>query len=363
MLQTCSANDCVSYFFSILAFKDALTVHKGQVTIKDIARELGISPSTVSRALKDHPDISQETKKAVRALAEKLHYTPDPIALSLKSRHSKIIGVIVPDIVHYFFSTVIHGIEDVAYDLGYTVMVCESNETYEREVKNVDTLLSSRVDGILISVTKRTRESGHFRKVQEAGLPVVFFDRVCRDIDTDQVVVDDEKGAFTAVDHLLSNGCKRIALLGSESYLLIGEERQKGYLRAHRERGLEPVPELMAICDTAEMAEEVVPRMLKLPDPPDAFFAVNDLTAAVTMKIVKDAGLYVPSDVSIVGFTNGEISVLTDPTLSSVEQFGYDMGQEAAQLLIRRIEATEDYPCQKKVIETKLIVKGSTSRL
>ena len=337
-------------------------MHKGQVTIKDIARELGISPSTVSRALKDHPDISQKTKDAVQKLAQKLNYTPDPIALSLKSRQSKIIGMIVPDIVHYFFSTVIHGAENVAYESGYNVMVCESNETYEREVKNVDTLLASRVDGILISVSKETKKSGHFTKIQEAGVPIVFFDRISRDIDTDQVVVDDEAGAFLAVDHLLTTGCKRIALLGSEEHLIIGEKRKLGYLRAHRERGLEPDPELMAICDTMEMAEKVVPGMLELPDTPDAFFAVNDLTAAVTMRIVKSTGLNVPGDVSIVGFTNGQISTLTDPPLSSVEQFGYDIGQQAMQMLIRRLESREDYPTQKQVIKTRLVVKGSSSR-
>ncbi len=304
-------------------------MHKGQVTIKDIARELGISPSTVSRALKDHPDISQTTIDAVKNLAEKMNYTPDPIALSLKNRQSKIIGVIVPDIVHYFFSTVIHGIEDVAYNAGYNVMVCESNETYERELKNVDTLLSSRVEGIMISVSKSTCESAHFRKIQDFGVPIVFFDRVSRDIDTDQVVVDDEIGAYSAVDHLLAIGCKRIALLGSDDFLCIGENRKKGFLRAHRERGLEPDPELMAVCDTMEKAEDVVPKMLDMSSPPDAFFAVNDLT---------------------------------DPSLSSVEQFGYEIGKTAVQMLIKRLESKQDYPTQKQVIETKLVVRGFSSR-
>src|SRR5512136_2667707 len=152
---------------------------KGQVTIKDIAKELGISPSTVSKALKEHPDISSETKKAVRELVERWHYKPDPIALSLKSGLSKTIGVIVPEIVHYFFSTVISGIEDVAYDSGYHVMFCQSNESYEREVKAVETLLSSRVDGILVSLCKVTIKFDHFRDIVKAGIPLVFFDRIC----------------------------------------------------------------------------------------------------------------------------------------------------------------------------------------
>ncbi len=337
-------------------------MHKGQVTIKDIARELSISPSTVSRALKDHPDISQGTKNAVQALAKKLNYTPDPIALSLKNRQSKIIGVIVPSIVHYFFSTVIHGIEDIANNSGYNVMVCESNETFEREVKNVDTLLSSRVDGMLISISKRTKESAHFKKIQNADVPIVFFDRVSNDIDTDQVIVDDEVGAFMAVDHLLTIGCKRIALLGSGEHLFIGELRKEGYIRAHKERGLEPDPQLMVHCDTIELTEKLVPGLLNRTNPPDAFFAVNDLTAAGAMRIVKQQGFKVPQDIAIVGFTNGQISSLTDPQLSSVEQFGYSMGKQAVQMLIKRLESDQNYPTQKQVIQTKLIVKGSSFR-
>jgi LacI family transcriptional regulator len=312
--------------------------------------------------LKDHPDISPETKEAVQELARKLNYTPDPIALSLKSRQSKIIGVIVPDIVHYFFSTVIHGIEDVAYNSDYHVMVCESNETYEREVKNVETLLSSRVDGILVSVSKETKDSDHFRRIQQAGVPIVFFDRVRKDIDTDQVVVDDEVGAYMAVDHLITTGRRRIALLGSEEHLLIGAERKAGYLRALEQHGIPAEPSLMTKCDTPEQAEKTVPELLATADPPDAFFAVNDLTAAVTLRIVKQHGYSVPGEIAIVGFTNGQISALTDPTLSSVEQFGYEMGKKAVQLLIDRLTAKSDYPSLKHVIETKLVVKGSSGR-
>ena len=178
-------------------------MHKGQVTIKDIAKELGISPSTVSKALKGHPDISASTKQAVRELVDKWNYKPDLIALSLKSGLSKTIGVIVPEIVHYFFSTVIGGIEDLAYDSGYHVMFCQSSESYNREVKAVDTLLGSRVDGILVSVSKETRNFDHFRKILDDDIPLVFFDRICDEIDTDRVIVDDEAGAYEAVSHLI----------------------------------------------------------------------------------------------------------------------------------------------------------------
>jgi DNA-binding LacI/PurR family transcriptional regulator len=336
--------------------------HKRQVTIKDIARELGISPSTVSKALKGHSDISPSTKKAVRELVEKWHYKPDPIALSLKSGLSKTIGVIVPEIVHYFFSTVIGGIEDLAYDSEYHVMFCQSGESYEREVKAVETLLSNRVDGILVSVSKVTENFDHFRKIQEAGIPLVFFDRICDEIDTDRVIVDDEIGAYEAVKHLINIGCKNIVHLYGPQNLHIGRERKEGYIRALKEHN-RPVHEKNIIkCDTAEEARIVVPELLTGKERPDGIFAVNDLTAAETMKIIKQHGLNVPRDIALVGFTSGMISDLTDPALSSVEQHGYEIGREAVRLLIDRLEKKHNLPSQTKIIKTELVVKGSSFR-
>jgi LacI family transcriptional regulator len=241
-------------------------------------------------------------------------------------------------------------------------MVCESNETYEREVRIVDTLLSSRVGGILVSVSKETRDSEHFRKIQQAGVPIVFFDRVRKDIDTDKVVVDDEVGAFNAVDHLLSTGRRRIALLGSEEHLLIGADRQAGYIRALERHGIPADATLMTKCDTPEQAEKIVPELLAMPSPPDAFYAVNDLKAAVALRITKQFGYKVPEEVAVVGFTNGQISALTNPTLSSVEQFGYEMGKIAVQLLIDRLTAKTNYPRRKHIIETKLVIKDSSGK-
>lgn len=337
-------------------------MHKGRVTIKDIAKELGISPSTVSRALKDHPDISPNTKKAVNELAEKLNYTPDPIALSLKSRKSKIIGVIVPEIVHYFFSTVIHGIEDLAYKSGYNVMVCESNESFEREVQNVDALLSSRVEGILVSTSKNTKKTDHFKKIVDVGVPLVFFDRICNDIDTDRVIVDDEEGSFQAVNHLIKTGCRKIVHLSAPGHMLISQNRKQGYIRALESNQIEVDHALIVKCDSIEDTINIIPRFLKQTPRPDGFFAVNDLTAAATLKIIKEHGLRVPEDVSIVGFTHGIISDLTDPSLSTVEQHGYEIGKEAAQLLIDRLQKEEAYPAITRIIETKFIRKGSTRR-
>jgi DNA-binding LacI/PurR family transcriptional regulator len=337
-------------------------MHKGQITIKDIAKELGISPSTVSKALKGHRDISISTKKSVRELAEKWNYKPDQIALSLKSGLSKTIGVIVPEIVHYFFSTVIGGIEDLAYDSGYHVMFCQSSELYAREVKAVDTLLSNRVDGILISVSKATDNFDHFRKILDNDIPLVFFDRICDEIDTDRVIVDDETGAYEAVSHLIAIGCKNIIHLSGPPNLLIGKNRKDGYLRALREHNM-PLDETNIImCDSREEANLVVPGLLKRADRPDGVFAVNDLTAAATMKIIIDMGYSIPDDIAVVGFTSGLISDITNPTLTSVAQHGYLIGKEAVRLLIDRLEKKHDFPSQTKIIKTELVIKGSTLR-
>jgi LacI family transcriptional regulator len=337
-------------------------MHKGRITIKDIAKELGISPSTVSKALKGHRDISSSTKKSVRELAEKWNYKPDQIALSLKSGLSKTIGVIVPEIVHYFFSTVISGIDDLAFDSGYHVMFCQSSELYSREVKAVETLISNRVDGILISVSKETENFDHFRKIQENGIPLVFFDRICDEIDTDRVIVDDESGAYEAVNHLISIGCKNIIHLSGPPNLLIGKNRTNGYLRALRENGMPLHEDNIIRCDSGEEAASIVPGLLKRADKPDGVFAVNDLTAAATMKIIKDMGYNVPDDIAVVGFTSGLISDITNPTLTSVEQHGYLIGKEAVRLLIDRLEKNHDLPSQTKIIKTKLVIKESTLR-
>jgi DNA-binding LacI/PurR family transcriptional regulator len=337
-------------------------MHKGQITIKDIAKELGISPSTVSKALKGHRDISSSTKQSVKELAEKWNYKPDQVALSLKSGLSKTIGVIVPEIVHYFFSTVISGIEDLAYDSEYHVMFCQSSELYAREVKAVQTLLSSRVDGILVSVSKTTDNFDHFRKIQANNIPLVFFDRICDEIDTDRVVVDDEPGAYEAVNHLIEIGCKNIIHLSGPPNLLIGKNRKAGYLRALRKHNM-PLDENNIIrCDSREDAMSIVPELLNRTVKPDGIFAVNDLTAAASMKVIQDMGYKVPADIAIVGFTSGLISDITNPTLTSVEQHGYLVGKEAVRLLIDRLEKNYDLPFQTKIIKTELVIKESTLR-
>ena len=338
-----------------------------QVTIKDIARELGISPSTVSRALKDHPDISPETKRVVTELAEKLNYQPNSIALSLRHSKSNTIGVIIPQIVHWFFSTVISGIEDIAYGAGYSVIVSQSNESYEKEVMDVKALFNNRVDGILISMSKETTDYDHFESLYSRGIPMVFFDRVCDAINTSKVVVDDFGAAYHATKHLIDQGFDRIAHLAGAKNLAIGEQRLEGYKAALRENDLPFKKEYVVYenhADQVEPAKELTLKLLKIHDPPNAIFASNDISAIGALQAAKKEGIKIPEEFGVVGFSNLGFTELTEPSLSTIDQRGFEMGQEAARLLIKEIEASEEEMVEPttKTLETNLIIRQSSGR-
>ena len=335
-------------------------MRSAQVTIKDIADKLGISPSTVSRALKDHPDISKATKKAVKELAEQLNYEPNAIALSLLSSRSNNIGLIIPEIVHYFFSQVISGIEDVANDAGYHIIICQSNESFSREVKNVQALLSSRIEGLLLSVSKETRNLDHLKNLRNKNIPIVFFDRVPNDFQADHVIIDDFKGAYLAVKHLIDVGCRQIAHLGTSKDMGIGLERYNGYLQALKDHRLTVNEHLIIDCDTYKAARLITRKLIYGSDPVDGIFAVNDRTAIGALQTAKECGIKIPREMAIVGFSNGIYSNMTDPPLTTVEQFGYQMGQDAARMLLDRLFSKENYPPQRKLIKPELIIRGST---
>ncbi|MBE9469307.1 MAG: LacI family DNA-binding transcriptional regulator [Bacteroidetes bacterium] len=333
------------------------------ITIKDIAKELNISPSTVSRALTDHPNISAKTKLAVNKLAKKLHYKPNAVALSLRNTKTNTIGLVIPGIIHHFFSSVISGIEYYANDKHFNVMICQSNESYEKEITGVQTLIDSRVDGLIVSMSKETNKFEHFKSIAEYGLPLVFFDRVCEKIETDRVIVDDMKGAFEAVEYLISTGCKRIAHLCGPEGLLISQNRLKGYLQALKQHNIPQDNNLIINCDTYEKALECTNSLLSLKNPPDGIFAVNDLTAVGAMKVIKNNGLKIPEDISIIGFTNDVVASFVDPSLTSVNQKGYEMGKTAAELLINRINNNEEnYSAITKIIKTNLVIRDSTKK-
>ncbi len=333
---------------------------KGLTTIKDIARKLKVSPSTVSRALKNHPDISEATKKAVNELARKLNYQPNAVALSLKQSRSNTIGVIIPEIVHYFFSSVISGIEDVAYEAGFNVIICQSNEKYDREVANVKTLLAHRVDGILVSVSKETKDYNHFQYIRKNRIPLVFYDRIVPGLRTDQVIIDDFEAAYQATKHLTDTGRKRIVHFTAPQNLLIAQKRKEGYLKAISNAGLTTGEELVFQADNFEKARVTVLDILKNNLQIDGVFAVNDLTAIGAMQTLLKRGIKVPEDVAVAGFSDGRFSGITDPTLTSVDQHGYEMGTVATEMLLKRILSEKDYTCRTQVLNANLIVREST---
>lgn len=277
-----------------------------QVTIKDIARELGISPSTVSRALKNHPDISAETKKAVHELAEKLNYQPNIVALNLRHRKTNTIGVVIPEIVHYFFSTVISGIESVAYEAGYNVILTQSNESAQREATDLKALFNSRVDGMLISISRETNHYEHIESILAKDVPVVFFDRSYDNPNTSKVLVDDYEGAYEAVKHLIEQGCRRIAHLEMAPGLAIAEDRKRGYIDALKDHNLPVDDKLTIICPSGSLedGQRAAEQLLSLKKRPDSIFANNDLLAFGAMQVIKKRGLRIPDDIAIVGYSN-----------------------------------------------------------
>lgn len=330
------------------------------ISINDIARALGISPSTVSRALKDNPDISTETKRIVKEYAEKVNYRPNALALSLKTHRSNTLGLIIPEIVHHFFSSVISGIEELAYAKGYRLIICQSNEDYKREVINTQVLLDNRVDGILISMSKTTFDYRHFRDLIDCGIPLVFLDRVCEEVETDRVVTADFEGAAIATTHLLERGCRKILHLASPQHLLIGKLRLEGYLSALYNYGIEKDPGLILQCNTSQEVLNQKDEILKLAPHIDGIFAVNDFTAIAAMHVLQENGYKIPSQIAVTGFGNDPIASIVSPSLSTVEQSGFEMGRVAVDILIRRIEnPTKFIEFQTKMIPVMIKERAS----
>lgn len=336
-------------------------MNKPQITIKDIAKALGVSPSTVSRALKNNLDISQDTRKLVNNYAREHNYKPNALALNLRTSRSNTIGIIIPQLVHHFFSSVLSGIEKVATQAGYNILVAQSNEEYEKEVKIVNSFLAARVCGVIASLAKDTTNSSHFKELLENDIPVVFYDRICTDINTERVVVDNYAGAFSAVEYMIQTGCKRIFFYSAPLHLEISKNRRNGYLDALRKYDIPVSDEMIHICDTRERAIAITPEVLSATDKPDAFFAINDETASGILYACKRMGVRVPEEVSICGFTDGVIAQSTDPKLTSVEQRGNEVGESAINLLIEKLESdTKNKKLSNRIIRTNLVVRGTT---
>jgi len=339
-------------------------MNKGKTTIHDIAEKLNITASTVSRALKDHPRISDETKKAVLKVAQKLNYQPNHIAAALRNGKSNIIGIIVPTVDRSFFSSVIRGIEEIANTSQYNVMICQSYDIYKKEVATVEALLNARVDGIIASHAKETKDFSHFLKAKERGIPVILFDRYNNDLEVSQVVIDDYLGAYKATEHLIQQGCKRIAHFTSTLNISIFNERFRGYKEALINNGLKYDESLVIPSNLqAEDGRASMLQLLKLKETPDGIFSASALSVAGAMQVLKEKNIRVPDEVALVGFSNETFTMFTEPPITTVDQHSMRMGNAAAEIFLEEISSDrQKFIPQKIVLKPELIVRQSSLR-
>ena len=336
------------------------------ITIKDIAKALGLSTSTVSRALRGSHEISSDTKKMVIEYAEQFNYRPNPIALSLKERRSRSIGVVVCEIANNFFSQAINGIESVAYNRGYHVIISQSHESYDREVVNVEHLASRSVDGLLVSISAETDRFEHFKNLHDKGFPIVFFDRITDGIETHKVVADNYKGGYDATQHLIDAGYKKIAHLTSASHLSISKERLEGYKAALIDNNIPVNESYIKNCNHGGMIykelEDAVKSLVNLKDKPDAIFSAGDRLTVSCLAALKAIGIKIPDDIALVGFSNSPLVELMNPSLTSVKQPAFEMGQTATELLIKLIESKRAVTeFETVVLQTEVIVRDSSA--
>ncbi|HEX8270048.1 MAG TPA: LacI family DNA-binding transcriptional regulator [Flavobacterium sp.] len=337
---------------------------KRKVTLKQIAKELDVSISTVSKSLRNSSEISEDTRQKVQAFAKLYNYKPNNIALSLKNRKTKTIGIIIPEIVHHFFATVISGIEQIANEAGYSVIICLSGESFDKEVINMEMLANGSIDGFIMSLSKETQYKADFHHITEVinqGMPVVMFDRVSNDILCDKVIIDDKMAAYEAVQSLIDNGKKKIALVTTVDYVSVGKLRTDGYTKALLDNDLPFNANLIIKVEDVDTCEEVIGQLLE-DKAIDAVFAVNELFAVIIIKTANKLGLKVPEDLSVIAFTDGIISKYSTPTITTVSQDGIKMGRKAAKMLIDRLESDEEEEehYRTEVIETHLIKREST---
>lgn len=339
--------------------------NQAETTIHDIARKLNLSASTVSRALKDNPVISEPTRVLVKRIADEMGYRPNILAANLRTKRTNTIGVIVPLINRHFFSSVISGVEEVAYSLGFAVTISQSNDKIEKENKIAHTFFSNRIDGLIVSIGMETNTFEHLKLFSERKIPVVFFDRVVDEIEAHKIVVDDYGGAFRATQHLIEQGAKKIAHIGGPLNLNIYENRQKGYCDALKDAGLHADKSLIINNSLSrEEGTRAIKQLMQQEVKPDAVFCANDTTALSVIIYLREIGINVPGDMVIIGFSNEPFSEVVTPSISTVKQPGFLMGQKAAQLIIQQIfHGNENQEYKTIIMPTELIIRESTQRI
>ncbi len=338
---------------------------KRDITIYDIAKALGISGATVSRALKDHPAINAQTRKKVRAMADSMGYQSNHFASNLRKRRTNTIGVIIPRLNSYFVSTALSAMEKVASEAGYNIIIAQSMESASKEMANAQTLFNSRVDGLLVSMSADSKSVQAFVKFTEKNIPLIFFDQVPDHTQHPCIVIDNKQSAYEVTKHLIEQGCRRIAHLTGNTSRYVYRERLLGYRMALAEAGIAFEEELVLHSDLTEVsATGVCEQIMAMPEKPDALFAANDMTAASCLRVFKERGWSVPQDIAIAGFNNDHISRVVEPNITTVDYPAYQLGETAAVYLINHLTGKASLHATNKVIlRSELLVRDSTRRL
>ena len=339
-----------------------------KITLKHIAKELDISISTVSKSLRNSQEISAETREKVQAFAKLYNYKPNNIALSLKNKKTKTICIIIPEIIHHFFTSVISGVEKIANEKGYNVIICLSDESFDKEVINMEMLANGSIDGFIMSLSKETQQRKDFHHITEVinqGMPVVMFDRVTNDVLCDKVIIDDKLAAFNATQFFINKGFKKIGLITTVDYVSVGKLRTEGYYNALKNSDIPYNDDIVVkIEDTTDFETQIIDLIQN--NELEAIFAVNEIFAVTAIKAAIKLGKKVPEDISIIGFTDGIISKYSSPSITTVGQNGIHMGEKAAKMLIEKLEIEEDDNYEEQyrteIIVTELVERGSTSK-
>ncbi len=334
-----------------------------KTTIHDIAKKLDITASTVSRALQDNPRISDSTKKLVVKTARQMNYQPNSIAAALRNGKSNLVGVMIPTVDRNFFGSVVRGIEEILNDSDYNVIICQSEDSHEKEKTNIKTLLKAQVDGIFASYAKETVDFKHYEEILNHNVPLILFDRMQNHFDVDAVVIDDYKGGFDATEHLIEQGCRNIVHLTGPDNVSIYKDRKRGYEDALRKHGFPALPENIYQSDLKlEAGIRIGEKLKKLSKLPDGIFSSSDYAAIGAIQVLKKSGIKIPQDIAVVGFSNESFTNLVDPSLSTIDQKSKKMGHFIANTFLERMNKKESYTPSRKVLTPELIVRDSSLR-
>lgn len=335
-----------------------------RVTILDLAKRLNTTPSTISRALRDHPGVSKSLREAAKSLARELNYQPNSIASGLRKGKSYTIGIVVPHINRDFFSNVISGIEDIAFENGYKVMICQSHDSEEKEIQYIDTLVSARVDGIIVSLGLNTENCSHFEKVLDAKIPLIFFDRVCEQMDVSRILNDDLEGSYKAVHHMIEMGYRRIAYFSGPDYLNVYRNRKNGYLKALKNNGLEVDESIIVHHELSrEAGWKAAEKLMQMKNRPDAIFSSSDYAALGALLYLRENNIKIPEEVGVAGFSNEIFTSLVDPALTTVDQHSNEIGTFCARQFLEEVELkNENYVPRMIILNPRLIIRQSTMK-